>query len=458
MFMKKHLYTIFFSFLLFTGGTVFSQNALDFDGDDDQIIVPDASALIAGSDLSLSFCVFPTNPAPSYPDFDGMAGFRNNLDADFYILHLEPTTVEARFRNSLGVNFDILYSGLNPSAWNHFAMTYDGVTLTLYHNGEYAAAIAASGAILDLASPFFMGFLPWPGDTFSLDGRLDDVCLWNKALTGNEVGDLYASCAVDLDADGLQLCYEFNQGVPGGDNTAITTAIDSKGNIDGPMTGFALTGASSNFVSYLHSGFQYLSESTCGEPYTSPSGNYTWSSSGAYTDTIFGSACTEIYFINLSVVVIDTSVTQTGPGSLSANQTAATYQWIDCETGEPVAGATGKNFEAPESGSYAVVVTKNACTDTSSCYNLVVSGTSDIIKKGVKISPNPFSDQLFINLGPSLPAVHLRMFNTVGEIVWSTFGAGGVELKSDLSALPEGLYYLLVTADNMSGAWKLIKN
>jgi len=90
-----------------------SQNAIDFDGLDDQVVSVNASSLIANSSqISLSFWVYPRNPVPGFPDFDGLAGFRDNTVADFYVLQYSSTAVEARFRNSAGINFDILSQGL----------------------------------------------------------------------------------------------------------------------------------------------------------------------------------------------------------------------------------------------------------------------------------------------------------------------------------------------------------
>ena len=51
-----------------------SQNALDFDGIDDQVVSVNASSLIANSpQISLSFWVYPRNPVPGFPDFDGLS-------------------------------------------------------------------------------------------------------------------------------------------------------------------------------------------------------------------------------------------------------------------------------------------------------------------------------------------------------------------------------------------------
>lgn len=310
-----------------------AQNVLDFDGVDDRLQVANASSLIANSNLSMAFWVYPTNPNPGWPNFDGIAGFRNDNNADFYLLQLSATNVEARFRNSSGTNYDMVYNGIVLNAWNHFVLTYDGSNMVLYHNGVSAATRTATGTITNTTSTFNIGFLPFSNPDFLLDGQMDDVCLYNKALTAAEVTSLYTDCSVDLSHSNLQLCYEFNQGIPGGSNTTISTATDSKGNINGFMSGFGLMGAASNFVAGGKATASTINPvANCS--YVSPSGQYTWSNSGMYADTIPNAGgCDSLISINLTVntAIFDTispSVCNTyqSPSGMFVWDSTGTYQ------------------------------------------------------------------------------------------------------------------------------------
>lgn len=442
------------AFLLLPALSTFSQSALDFDGADDKVSLNGGAGLVANGPISLAFWAFPTNPTPNFPNFDGFAGIRNNADADFYILQLTASNVEARFRNSAGTNFDITYDGMVLNQWNHFALTYDLSTLTLYHNGEPTGSIAANGVITNGAQSFDMGFLTYFANTFSFDGKLDDVCLWNQAITAADVETLYTSCQVPIDMEGLMLCFEFNEGAPGGDNTGLTQVADSKTGITAPLSNFALTGESSNFTGFIHTGHATLSESTCGEPYTSPSGNYTWTVSGNYADTVASSACTEILSIYLSVILLDTSVTQTAPGTLTANAAGAAYQWIDCDSGEPIAGATQKTLEATQTGNYAVVITQLGCSDTSSCYNLIINSTYEPQEHGVKVYPNPASDWLTIEL-PGADQEMYALYDLMGRMLMN----GNIQEEKttlNLAALENGLYILEIQSTKSKHQIKIL--
>lgn len=68
--------------------------------------------------------------------------------------------------------------------WVHYLGTYDGEHIRLFVNGEEAAVTAAAGRIPESAAPLHIGALE-PA-TRVLDGELDDVRIWNRALPAAE--------------------------------------------------------------------------------------------------------------------------------------------------------------------------------------------------------------------------------------------------------------------------------
>jgi WD40 repeat protein len=229
-----------------------ASNSLNFDGQNDGLIAPDASRLIANKQISLSLWAFPTRTAfPQWTDFGGLAGFRNENNADFYLIQADSGKVEARFRNSKGDAFTLNYKGLNLNTWNHLVFTYDGTKICLYHDGKMVASKEAQGYITDPGRPLYIGAIPLSPSSYYLfyyKGTLDDVCLWSKCLSQAEVSQLANTCKINLSMAGLESCYEFNQGIPGGDNTSITSAIDSKNNLSASIRNCRLNGSVSNFV------------------------------------------------------------------------------------------------------------------------------------------------------------------------------------------------------------------
>jgi hypothetical protein len=82
--------------------------------------------------------------------------------------------------------------------WVHVAGTYDGATVRLFVNGVQVATAAGSGTILREAKPLLIGAgmndaTGIAGDGFL--GWMDDVRLYNRALSASEIQALYAGTA-----------------------------------------------------------------------------------------------------------------------------------------------------------------------------------------------------------------------------------------------------------------------
>lgn len=437
-----------------------AENAVSFDNVDDYITAPAASSLIAGSsNISMAFWVLGSNTAPVYPDYDGFAGFRNNNDADFYILQLTANGLEARFRNSTGINYDITFGGFQTGTPQHLALTYDGSTLTLYHNGNPAGSTAASGNIANPGESFYMGMLPWTGANFFTNGRLDEISLWNKTLTPAEVNCIYEG-AINANENGLLLYYKCNQGISGGNNASILNLTDSKSNINGIFNNLSLTGNTSNFVNGVITGnSSTVTDSICsGGVYVF--GSQTLTAPGIYFESFPGTGgCDSVVTLNLiaSGAGINSTVTQNGV-TLTAQQSGAAYQWINCTTGNtPIPGETNQSFTATANGQYAVVITLNGCTDTSACQNITSVGINDPMNDQITIAvSNPFTDEIVITQSPDSKDFDFSITDATGREIVKSIIPGSGSIRITTANWPSGVYLLSQTQGPYRK--KLIKN
>lgn len=188
-----------------------------------------------------------------------------------------------------------------------------------------------------------------------------------------------------------------------------------------------------------------ISISACNS-YTSPSGNSTWTMSGSYMDTIANLAgCDSIIAINLTINTVDVSVTSTSP-DLSSNAVGATYQWLDCNNGfATISGETSSVFTALSNGSYAVQVTQNSCTDTSACIPLTDVGYSENnFVASISIYPNPSTGRFTIN-NEELKISKVDIYNSLGEIVMSGNINNEQLIQINLVNQPTGIYFVRAT-------------
>jgi hypothetical protein len=94
------------------------------------------------------------------------------------------------FINSLAGSADF-------SSWNHLVFVFSFGVNKLYLNGSLVATNNYMGVVSSPNLPLFFG--KYNGDAsfpYYLNGKLDDIGVWNRALTEAEVGDLFIGCAV----------------------------------------------------------------------------------------------------------------------------------------------------------------------------------------------------------------------------------------------------------------------
>lgn len=435
-----------------------SNASLDFDGVDDQVVVENGSAaLVDAPGYTLSCWVYPTNTAPSYPDFDGFAGIRNEFDAAFYLLQIAPaTTVEGRFQNSEGSEVTITFGGLALNTWQHLALVYDGAELAIWHDGDLVVSQPASGAITNGSEPLYIGNVQFNTVPFLLDGRVDEVALFQRALNGEEIGCLVSGAPDPTDPD-LAFYFDMNEGVPNGDNTTITTLTDQVDGLSAALEGFALTGSTSNFVESPVLG-SVIQEALCeggsylfnGETLTEP---------GSYTATFQASSgCDSTVVLELVVAEVDNGVVQNG-STIIATATEAEYQWYVCGTSGNtlIQGATAQYYQAPFVGQFAVEVTQDGCSALSDCVTVSSIGIEERQAPFFTLSPVPAGDVLTVEL--SRPAQHaqLTVVDMTGREVLTRGIGAARKANLDVSTLRPGAYFLRVQADGVSRVVRFVR-
>ena len=102
--------------------------------------------------------------------------------------------------------------------WTHVVMVHDGTQDIIYFNGVQVNAKNAAGALDPTAYPLGIGYDPINND-YSFDGSLDEVQLFNVALSAAQIAALYAAQnTAPVVAQGKVADYDFS-----GDGTDATT-------------------------------------------------------------------------------------------------------------------------------------------------------------------------------------------------------------------------------------------
>lgn len=147
-------------------------------------------------------------------------------------------------------------------------------------------------------------------------------------------------------------------------------------------------------------------------------GSNIYTASGTYLDTLVAAnGCDSIMTTDLTILSpVDTTITATLP-TLTANASTATYQWVNCDSSYmPLAGATTQAYTPTANGNYAVIITDGNCSDTSSCYAVLITGIkNNKLTKMLTLFPNPTSGNLSLELGQVFSTVTIRVTSVTGQ-------------------------------------------
>jgi hypothetical protein len=140
---------------------------------------------------------------------------------------------------------------------------------------------------------------------------------------------------------------------------------------------------------------------------------------------------------------------------------ASSYNWAFGDGGLAVQASPSHTYA--QGGTYTVTLSiadSIGCLDTaSSVIQFTVVGLADASTLGGALSPNPFRDQIDIQLDrPAATALRVELQDALGRTVLTrSYPAGTRDLVLATGALPVGVYVLRMTAGGQEAVRKLVK-
>lgn len=491
---------------------------LKFDGNDNNSVdcLNSASVQLSGTQITLEAWVYPTQwkDAVWGGNIINKEGFNTG-----YML---------RCGNNGQVNFNLGSAGWNElttsqnalvlNTWQHVAATYDGTTMSIFVDGNLVASQNTSVSFSSPDGNLTVG--NWSnGSGRAFIGSIDEVRIWSVSKTQGELQTDMNTCLTGSET-GLMAYYQFENGT----GSSILTDLTSNGH-NGTLQNMdtnAVWGMGAAICSTCNMEMTQTITINVGQPssatisptacnsFVSPSGNYTWTTSATYLDTIPNvSGCDSVITVNLtinnsttssqtlvecagfSVTVgsntysttgvytdvfmnaagcdstvttdltienaIDVTIDNSLAPTLTANQAGASYQWLDCDNGNAIIPSeTTQSFTAAVNGNYAVEITVGSCVDTSACENIAGVGIKEAASNVVSIYPNPTNGMVNINFGSNNSTVDYTISSIEGKVV-ETGKTSTNNITVDLSNESKGVYFIRINTENISTVYKLIK-
>ncbi|MCP4543857.1 MAG: hypothetical protein GY832_42630 [Chloroflexi bacterium] len=176
--------------------------ALAFDGVDDLVAVGNMD-VAGGNGLTIAFWF----KADDFDNADArfVSKATDSSEQGHYWMVSAFNGSALRFRLKAGGSTDTLMSGsgvIQAGEWVHVAATFDGAAMRIYMGGTAVASVDKTGNMATGTNvPAALGAQPQGGNEF--DGLLDDVRIYNRALSQAEIGLLINPPATILTLHGV---------------------------------------------------------------------------------------------------------------------------------------------------------------------------------------------------------------------------------------------------------------
>jgi len=160
--------------------------ALSFDGSNDYVDCGNDASLDIITEITLEAWIYPTTTGTMevFDKADSGTAYRSYINAN---------SKGFQWYVSIGGTFQPIQSdrGVLPAnTWYHIVLTHNGTNQVMYINNVVEATTSHSGNLLsEPTSAFLIG--SWRGIATYFNGQIDQVRIYNRALSAEEIKQLY---------------------------------------------------------------------------------------------------------------------------------------------------------------------------------------------------------------------------------------------------------------------------
>ncbi len=306
----------------------------------------------------------------------------------------------------------------NDGNWHHVACVYKGIpnasncdiyvdgilqTVNVTHNNLTSSANSGNAPRIGSRN----------GSAYFLNGVLDELRIWNKALCAAEIQSR-RNCELMGNEANLLAYFNFNQGVAGGNNLNVTSLTDISGNNNvGSLNNFVLTGNTSNWIN--------------------SSANITGSCN-----------------YNGPIAIVGSPTMCAGSTNVLTANGANSYTWSNTSNGSSLAvsptittiySVTGTNTQNGCYGSSTFTQTVLLCSGLSS-----YSTNNELV-----VFPNPGHGKYKLKRSFESDLI-VEIYNSVGALM-NSFDVKENEQEINIENLNSGIYFFIIKQNN-----SIIKN
>jgi len=188
-----------------------------------------------------------------------------------------------------------------------------------------------------------------------------------------------------------------------------------------------------------------------GNTYTASNNTAQWALTNA-------AGCDSLVTLDLTINSVSDLTTSLSGLTISATNTNATYQWLDCDDNfSIISGETNQSYTPSANGNYTVELNENGCVDTTTCVSITTVGVEEnSFGNEFKIYPNPTDGNFGINLGSSCQDVQILITDISGKVIQSKNITKAQNMNLSITN-PAGIYIVSIHAGNKNAIIRLVK-
>lgn len=222
---------------------------ISFDGIDDEIVINHVDAFNPGVGQSFSFEAW-IKPAPGQVAYTILSKGTGSGGQNSYIFSILQDKIALYIADGTQASWIYSNSDIAYNTWNHIAVVYDGMAnnFTFYLNGVADGQGSFPLGFYAGNHPVYIGRQGTVCDCNHFLGQMDEVRIWKEARSANQIQN-FMNKELFGNEKNLEAYYTFNNGIPQGNNSNVSTTPDvSLHGRDGMVIDFAKTGSNSNWV------------------------------------------------------------------------------------------------------------------------------------------------------------------------------------------------------------------
>ena len=331
----------------------------DMDGENAFMTVPHSPGMYLTDAITVEVWIYPTDSAKQFNRV-----IEKGWDAEgSYILMVMNST--AYFGLDLdGVQRGISGGAITNNQWHHLAGTFDGSNIRLYVNGSLIGSTAYMKSFGNSATFYVSG----AGHNACFKGIIDEVKIYNKSLTGDEVKADYENRAGQMrfSAGKLKFASAPFRVRSGGVSAAVSiNASDAAGNTDDLFGEAALLSTSSESGSFSSNGID-------------------WSAPGSDSSVYFSEGQASFYYLDYASGRPVITVSRAG---LSADTQAEIVS-----ASRAVFASSSFRMPSTQVSDTVTVVMQDELGNTDAGWSDTIGLVSNSVKARFSVSRTPWSD------------------------------------------------------------------